>query len=80
MAERHGIEIDYCPRCRGVWLNRGELDKIIARAGTGDDFARAAPRRSPPTYELRPRDDDGRDHRQRRARRRGLLGELFDFD
>lgn len=81
MAERHGIEIDYCPRCRGVWLDRGELDKIIARAGTGDDFARAAPRQGPPTYELRPRDDDdGRDHRQRRPRKRSLLGELFDFD
>ncbi|GAB2315792.1 zf-TFIIB domain-containing protein [Stenotrophomonas geniculata] len=35
MAERHGIEIDYCPSCRGVWLDRGELDKIIERAGAG---------------------------------------------
>lgn len=32
MAERHGVEIDYCPTCRGIWLDRGELDKIIARA------------------------------------------------
>lgn len=32
MSERQGIEIDYCPECRGVWLDRGELDKIIARA------------------------------------------------
>ena len=32
MAERHGIEIDYCPQCRGVWLDRGELDKIIERS------------------------------------------------
>lgn len=32
MAERHGIEIDYCPQCRGVWLDRGELGKIIERA------------------------------------------------
>ncbi len=32
MADRHGIEIDYCPACRGVWLDRGELDKIIERA------------------------------------------------
>ncbi len=32
MTERSGIEIDYCPKCRGVWLDRGELDKIIARA------------------------------------------------
>ena len=32
MSERHGIEIDYCPSCRGVWLDRGELDKILDRA------------------------------------------------
>jgi Zn-finger nucleic acid-binding protein len=32
MTERHGVEIDYCPKCRGVWLDRGELDKIIERA------------------------------------------------
>lgn len=32
MSERQGIEIDYCPQCRGVWLDRGELDKIIGRS------------------------------------------------
>ena len=32
MSERQGVEIDYCPDCRGVWLDRGELDKIIARS------------------------------------------------
>jgi uncharacterized protein len=32
MSERQGIEIDYCPKCRGVWLDRGELDKIIERS------------------------------------------------
>ena len=32
MAERQGVEIDYCPKCRGVWLDRGELDKIIERS------------------------------------------------
>ena len=42
MSERNGIEIDYCPECRGVWLDRGELDKIIDRAG-GQDSAPAAP-------------------------------------
>ena len=34
MSERSGIEIDYCPTCRGVWLDRGELDKIIERNAT----------------------------------------------
>ncbi|MDP3459783.1 MAG: zf-TFIIB domain-containing protein, partial [Hyphomonas sp.] len=32
MADRSGVEIDYCPKCRGVWLDRGELDKIIDRS------------------------------------------------
>ncbi len=46
MTDRQGIEIDYCPTCRGVWLDRGELDKIIERdaAATGA----AAPRQDPP--------------------------------
>ncbi|MWC00286.1 zf-TFIIB domain-containing protein [Agromyces seonyuensis] len=35
MSERSGVEIDYCPQCRGVWLDRGELDKIIERAELG---------------------------------------------
>ena len=34
MADRNGVEIDYCPKCRGVWLDRGELDKIIDRAAS----------------------------------------------
>ena len=33
MSDRQGIEIDYCPQCRGVWLDRGELDKIVERSG-----------------------------------------------
>lgn len=36
MADRHGVEIDYCPKCRGVWLDRGELDKIIERAAQAE--------------------------------------------
>lgn len=36
MADRHGVEIDYCPKCRGVWLDRGELDKIIERAAVAE--------------------------------------------
>ena len=37
MAEKHGVEIDYCPECRGIWLDRGELDKIIERASKYGD-------------------------------------------
>jgi Zn-finger nucleic acid-binding protein len=43
MSDRNGIEIDYCPQCRGVWLDRGELDKIIDRAGAVAPPAAAAP-------------------------------------
>ncbi|MBR7746869.1 zf-TFIIB domain-containing protein [Undibacterium baiyunense] len=39
MSERQGIEIDYCPQCRGVWLDRGELDKIIERSGVASSAA-----------------------------------------
>jgi Zn-finger nucleic acid-binding protein len=46
MSERSGVEIDYCPTCRGVWLDRGELDKIIARAEA--EYAAQAPTVVPP--------------------------------
>lgn len=83
MAERHGVEIDYCPKCRGVWLDRGELDKIIERAAANDP-PRAAPGLAAGRAEQRWRDDDDDDHyrhqRNPRARKRSFLGELFDFD
>ncbi len=66
MADRNGVEIDYCPACRGVWLDRGELDKIIERTGAG---APAASARMP--------QGGGYDHRRRK--KGSLLGELFDF-
>lgn len=54
MSERQGIEIDYCPQCRGVWLDRGELDKIIERS------APAAPARD--DRERKREKDDRRDY------------------
>ena len=84
MAERSGVEIDYCPQCRGVWLDRGELDKIIDRAAEG--FSAFAPSASgaaapaaptppghipPPLYNLDPRQniDARRDDRRPDERR-----------
>ena len=52
ISSREGVEIDYCPQCRGVWLDRGELDKILDRVAAG---SAAAP--PPPPREDRPRDD-----------------------
>jgi Zn-finger nucleic acid-binding protein len=73
MSERQGIEIDYCPTCRGVWLDRGELDKIIERSGA------ETPARG---HEPQPRysDDDGRHDRDhhRGPRRRSFFEDLFD--
>ena len=79
MSERQGIEIDYCPQCRGIWLDRGELDKIIERASR-----EIAPQPQPSSY-ARPQpgrgyDDDydrSRDHRAPK-RRKSFLEELFD--
>jgi Zn-finger nucleic acid-binding protein len=75
MTERSGVEIDYCPQCRGVWLDRGELDKIIDRNAEAAAPARAAPAQAAP----RRYDDDGYHPKPSRKKREGFLGELFDF-
>ena len=49
MSDRQGIEIDYCPQCRGVWLDRGELDKIIERSAPQGQAA-PAPQPSAPLH------------------------------
>lgn len=56
MTERQTVEIDYCPQCRGVWLDRGELDKIIERSAAYENEARDNSYR--PEGEPRPYDDD----------------------
>lgn len=78
ITDRSGVEIDFCPKCRGVWLDRGELDKIIERSA---QYA-AAPPRPEPRRDDRYRDDD-RDRYEphdRKKKRRGFLDDLFDFD
>jgi len=66
MSDRQGIEIDYCPKCRGVWLDRGELDKLIDRSSAGQPQAQ-------PQYRHH-------DEYRHKRKRKGLLGEIFDFD
>jgi Zn-finger nucleic acid-binding protein len=82
MTERQGIEIDYCPTCRGVWLDRGELDKIIERSAGQEPEARGAPDTRYETEGDRRDYDDryGRRDRKHGRRRGSLLGDLFDFD
>lgn len=95
MADRNGVEIDYCPKCRGVWLDRGELDKIIERAAAGPAAAarEAAPVYQPePGYRTEPsrqtplrdeprrrHDDDDDRYNGKKKRRESFLGDLFDF-
>ena len=54
MSERQGVEIDYCPQCRGVWLDRGELDKIIERSAREAGAAAPAPAASQPQPQPQP--------------------------
>lgn len=75
MTDRQGVEIDYCPQCRGVWLDRGELDKIIERSSrdaTPVPFAQPQPSFRPD----RDYRDDGRGYPKKR--KKSFLEELFD--
>jgi Zn-finger nucleic acid-binding protein len=51
MTERSGVEIDYCPKCRGVWLDRGELDKIIEKSASAQPQPQTAPQPPPQNYQ-----------------------------
>ena len=84
MSERQGIEIDYCPTCRGVWLDRGELDKIIERSGAASPMPTPAPQAPPPQqpwgaqpgYGQQPDYAYGKPHHGKR--KKSFLEELFD--
>ena len=76
MSDRQGIEIDYCPQCRGVWLDRGELDKIIEKS------AAPAPIQPEPRNYDRPQNThytDGYEKSHKKRRKESFLGDLFDF-
>jgi uncharacterized protein len=84
MSERNGVEIDFCPQCRGVWLDRGELDKIIERAAAFETRRDNTPSYDP-RYENPKRKYDSGEHRKydddeyRKHKRKSFLGDLFDF-
>ncbi|MCU9849076.1 zf-TFIIB domain-containing protein [Defluviimonas sp. WL0024] len=81
MTERSGVEIDYCPNCRGVWLDRGELDKIIDRTvvAAAPAVALSEPQRQVARDEDRRYRDDDDDRRYHKKKRESFLSELFDF-
>ncbi len=87
--DRDGITIDRCDRCRGIWLDRGELEKLIARAGADDEVGILPPERPP---ERRRDDDSDRyrvgddrgnrdrdDYHHKKKKRGSWLGDIFEF-
>ena len=74
MTERSGVEIDYCPECRGIWLDRGELDKIIDRSSQQDNT-------TTPYESNRPKypNQDNKQYDYKMKKRDSFLGDLFDF-
>ncbi|MET3961058.1 Zn-finger nucleic acid-binding protein [Marmoricola sp. OAE513] len=75
MSDRSGIEIDYCPTCRGVWLDRGELDKIIERS-----VAQPAPQAAPPQQYQQPQYQQNQHYQRpyKQKRKESWLSEIFD--
>lgn len=76
MSDRQGVEIDYCPQCRGVWLDRGELDKLIERSAAMAPAAAASrPAPSRPDFA-----DSGHEHGRglHGRRKKSWLGDIFD--
>ena len=79
MADRQGVEIDYCPACRGVWLDRGELDKLLEKASAmsaGTSHARVAPAHAQPPAHVETYYKD--DSRYQHSRRKSWLEDIFD--
>lgn len=79
ITDRQGIEIDYCPQCRGVWLDRGELDKLIERSAAS---VSPPPQGSQQRDRDRDRDDDDdwkKKGHPKKKKAASLLGEIFDF-
>ena len=74
MTDRNGIEIDYCPQCRGIWLDRGELDKIIERS---TQFVPGGRQETSGGREYYGSRDD--DYRYKKKKKESFLGDLFDF-
>jgi Zn-finger nucleic acid-binding protein len=78
MSERQGIEIDYCPKCRGVWLDKGELDKLIEKS--------VSQGLTPPDNRNGHYPGDRDEYRHRKdvnpyyKKKKGFLGDFFDFD
>lgn len=88
MTERQGVEIDYCPKCRGVWLDKGELDKIIEKSAYAESSQQLKKQDEKRSWRHDDDDDEGffnrnpddKNKTNPNRRKGGFLGNLFDFD
>ena len=78
MSERRGIEVDYCPSCRGIWLDRGELDKLI-EAEERDRDDRPVARDSQPRERHRDEDSRGSGREKPKKKKSSFLSEIFEM-
>ncbi len=88
ITAREGVEIDYCPKCRGVWLDRGELDKLIERAlqhnSRPQDYSYDRKEDTPHNYRDNEERGEQKSHddsydSQKKRKKGSFLGEMFDF-
>ena len=83
MADRQGVEIDYCPNCRGVWLDKGELDKIIERSTSFYNAPEGDRERYyEDAYKKKYSQGGGQpyDSYHKHKKKKGFFGDFFDFD
>lgn len=80
MSDRAGIEIDFCPQCRGVWLDRGELDKILERSRGDQPAAPPPPQQQAPAYQQPQQQSYQQPYHGKpyHKKRKGWLEEIFD--
>lgn len=85
MSDRQGMEVDYCPQCRGVWLDRGELEKLIEKSASSLDAPPLRRARQGPEHDDYDDDRDDRDRRDesqyqgRYQKRESWLSRILDF-
>ncbi len=82
MTDRQGVEIDYCPECRGVWLDRGELDKIIERSETNTTSSSSQPQYQQSVHNQQPyrkQDHDSHEYgHSGQYKKKSWISEIFD--
>jgi len=80
MSDRQGVEIDYCPSCRGVWLDRGELDKIIERSAVASNHTQNSYQERRPEKEHYSKYDNDTNHNgYHKKKKESFLADMFDF-